>query len=346
MMPKYRFPNAISVVLSITLLLSLLPINALADDGGTLLRTSNGDWPWKSRFTVMGGYRVDNLDWNIGGYYTSSWNGGPRETRYINVLSELTWSDLKIYQVTMSNRTVLQERIYFRGSLGYGWIVEGQNQDSDYKGNNRTLEFSRSNNASDKGGVQDFTGGVGYLFKIKPGRIALVPLFGYSLHQQNLRMHAGNQTLSVPPDQMTPLGSIAGLDSSYDADWRGPWIGLDLLIHRPKSFWVFKSMEFDLGIEAHWANYSAEADWNLRNNLQHPRSFEHDADGRGLVLSADWLLTFVKNWELALHLDYQNWTTDPGTDRLYFSDGTTAETRLNEVNWVATAFMLGVTYRF
>ncbi len=301
---------------------------------------------WETRFTFESGYRIDNIDWNIGGNYTSTWDGGPVETRFIDILSELTWKDLEIYQVVLSNRTIVMDHLYFRGSLGYGEIFDGRNRDSDYKGNNRTLEFSRSDNASDSGHVIDVSVGIGYLFQFKSGRVGIAPVAGYTLHSQNLRMTDGHQTLSVPPDQSFPVGPIQGLDSSYDTRWQGPFLGIDLLLNTKQPVWWFRSIALDITVEAHWADYYAEADWNLIPSFQHPKSFEHEADGTGIVIAADWILGLTQQWDLSFGLNYMKWSTKAGTDRLFYANGTTVESRLNEVNWDSTAFLMGITYRF
>ena len=96
-------------------------------------------------FGLLAGYRIDQLDWNIAGN-----NAGTNP----NILSELTWKDLEIYQVqfkpsvTLGNSHRGGVRYHLRGMLGWGSIVDGSNQDSDYAGDNRTLEFSRSNNSA------------------------------------------------------------------------------------------------------------------------------------------------------------------------------------------------------
>ena len=108
-----------------------------------------------SKFELSAGYRVGDLDWNIAGD-TAGENP--------NILSELTWSDLEIYQVKLRNVTIMHKILYFRGSLAYGWITGGENQDSDFNGDNRTLEYSRSNNSGDDGNVLDASLGIGYPF--------------------------------------------------------------------------------------------------------------------------------------------------------------------------------------
>src|SRR3990172_5207531 len=116
--------------------------------------TARGDEPFVSAdFTLGAGYSVDSLDWNIAG---TSAGTGP------NILSELAWSDLAISQVKGQGRVALAKHVYLKGSLAGGLIFDGENQDSDYLGDNRTLEFSRSNNNSDAGNVWDASAGAGY----------------------------------------------------------------------------------------------------------------------------------------------------------------------------------------
>jgi len=287
----------------------------------------------KNLYTEFGmnmGYRVDDIDFNIAGDITGS---NP------NILSELTWSDLEIFQIKLSNKTIIRDLFYLRGSFGYGWILRGSNQDSDYAGNNRTLEFSRSNNNAGDGDVIDASLGLGLHFSFGLDWFGITPLAGYSYHQQNLTMTNGNQTKD-PFGLFGFTGPFAGLNSSYDTEWKGPWIGLDL------SFDIQKKHTVYINFEYHWADYYAEADWNLRTDFAHPKSFEHVADGNGIVLSTG--VIFFNNYPVSLHLnfDYQDWNTDPGTDRVFFSNGAINETRLNEVNWKSYAFMIGMVYGF
>ncbi len=273
----------------------------------------------KASITFNNGYRVDDLDWNIAGNNT-------------NILSELTWSDLKIYQVKADGKVVL-EWFYLRGSIGYGWIFDGENQDSDYLGDNRTLEFSRSNNSSDNGNVMDASVGAGYQFNPGSGRLKVAPLVGYSLHEQNLTITGGFQTIPA-------TGSFSGLNSTYDTKWKGPWAGVDLSIEASRNLTLFGSFEY------HWADYEAEANWNLRTDFAHPKSFEQIADGKGILVSAGGIYAIDDHWLINANVGFQDWSTDAGTDLTFFADGTTSSTRLNEVNWSSFEAMLGIMYRF
>jgi hypothetical protein len=282
------------------------------------------------------GYRVDDLDWSIAG---NSSGTSP------NILSELTWNDLEILQLKADARIVLDNFPYVRGYLAYGSILKGENQDSDYSGDDRTFEWSRSNNSSNDGDVLDASGGIGYRARSASGKIMLAGLVGYSYHEQNLTMTNGYQTVSEPafaPPGITPIpiGPFSGLNSTYETEWKGPWLGADLS-YRPNEKWFFIG-----SFEYHWADFYAEANWNLRSDLAHPKSFEHKADGNGIVLSLVCDYYIRPNISLNLGLDYQDWSTDPGVDTVFFSNGTVGGTRLNEVNWESGSIRLGLTVHF
>ena len=219
------------------------------------------------------GYRRDSLDWNI---------AGDLQGNNPNVLSELTWEDLLIHEIHMGVRADLKNAFFLKGSINYGVIVAGDNQDSDYAADNREMEFSRSNNDADKGNTLDGQFGAGYRFRLISESLSVIPLAGYSYHRQHLSMTDGYQTITWPGGP--PLGSFNGLDSTYEAQWRGPWIGLDITLETER-FTKLSPISFYAGWEYHWADYYAEADWNLRDDFMHPKSFEHEADGTGMVVN-------------------------------------------------------------
>lgn len=280
-----------------------------------------------STVTVTGGTRVDNLDWNIAG--TSPF------LNYVNILSELSWSDLEIYNLKVQARTLIDNNYYLRGYADYGVITDGTNQDSDYRGNDRTLEYSRSNNSADEGSVWDISIGMGLQNRVKlrgKGVLFVNPVVGLSYHKQNLVITNGFQTIP-------PTGPFGGLNSTYEARWRGPWAGVDLSYNYDK-LTLYGTLEY------HLAFFRAEADWNLRTDFAHPKSFEHWANGSGVVASFGGDLAMDKNWSVSVNLDIQDWSAEDGTDRTYFSDGTSSDTPLNEVNWESRAVMVGLNYKF
>lgn len=273
------------------------------------------------------GYRQADLHWSIAG---NSSGCCP------NVLSELTWSDLQIAQIKGMFETTFNERIKLFGMLSYGDIFNGDNQDSDYNGDNRTFEFSRSNNDAGEGDLLDASIGIGFLlarfFDERAGReMRLYPKVGYSYHEQNLVVTDGFQTIPA-------LGPFAGLRSTYETVWEGPWVGLAL------EFELSDSSYLGVEYQYHWADYTGVANWNLRSDLQHPKSFEHTAEGWGHLFDVSYNKRVNKIWGWGLGLLIENWETNDGDDKVFLSNGSILETRLNEV--VFTSWVLSFNFDF
>ena len=283
---------------------------------------------WEAEGSLRNGYRRDHLRWSI---------AGNKSGNNPDILSELTWDNLRSY--TLNGHALLSREslIALRGSVEYGWIFGGENQDSDYLGNNRTFEFSRSNNTSDRGQLIDVSGGVGYPWTPESVQydydFRLIPLAGYSYYQQNLTITNGVQTI---PNS----GSFAGLDSRYRAEWRGPWLGFDMDFKPYEKIWAYA------GFEYHWASYLGNARWNLRDDFSQPKSFRHIADGWGVVGTLGMTYRLSDKWLIDGNAKFQTWTTDPGIDRTFFSDGTVGETRFRQAQWDSYTLSLGAHYRF
>lgn len=288
-------------------------------------------------FSMSIGPRRDNLDWSIA--------GSPAGTNP-NVLSELEWSSVDSYQVTLANRTRFLRRFYCRTVFNYAWIQDGTVRDSDYDGDNGTLEWSRSISESTGDEVWDFSTGIGYAFLLSRDRLLLAPLLGFSYSKQNLRIKKGNQVISTrsPAPAVGPLSSQ--LNSTYFARWMGPWIGCDLLYRVGKRNSDNLSMQFGLSAELHYADYYGEGNWNLRSDLSHPKSFDHDAEGYGICISGEWMLPVTRYWNVNLTATYQYWDTGTGTDCKFLTDGSNAVTLLNGVTWTSSSFMVGTSYHF
>jgi len=296
----------------------------------------------EGNLSLSAGYRVDSLDWNIAADF---FGASP------NILSELSWEDIQSFQVGAEAEIVkpYRDRVstVLLGRASYGWIVAGDNQDSDYAGNNRTLEWSRSNNDAGAGHVFDLEGGVGIRFGLADERWSLMPQLGYAYYEQGLTMRDGYQTLSDPgiassggfPSPL-PVGPFPGLDSTYLAWWSGPWLGLQA-DYRQNDL-----LSWDVRLRWHRVDYRAEANWNLRSDLRHPISFEQEADGDGFSLAAGMQYAFDEEWQFGADLALYDLQADNGLDIVYLDNGSVGGTRLNEANWQSWALSLALQYRF
>ena len=283
---------------------------------------ANSLWRW----FFNTGYRHDELDWSFA-------------LPNINIRSELQWRNLEGIQFEFGLQRRLGRHFRLKGNLAYSFLFDGDNQDSDFNGNNRTDEFSRSNNSTENGDLWDASIGLAYDVNLFADRIVLSPLVGYSYHDQNLQITRGIQTIP-------PLGPIQGLNSSYDPTWYGPWIGADFLYKSYGQSAPRPGYEAFFGVEYHFANFEAQADWNLRADLAHPVSFRQDADGSGWVMMGGINYLFNPRWSVNLIGKYQKWETSSGRHRFFFYDGSSFQTRLNGVNWDSFSLSAGVTCRF
>jgi len=277
-------------------------------------------------------YRRAQMDWNIAGSMAGT---GP------NVLSELIWRKLEIAQVTGVVQVSLVDRVVIQGSADYGEVKKGMVRDSDYDGDNRSQEFLRSD--SDAGGrVADASLGVGWHFRVydrSAGHYAhITPMVGYSEHRQSLKINNGVQIIPA-------TGPIANLNSSYNALWKGPWLGVKLRLDASDQTALIIDLQY------HRADFSAEADWNLRGDLDHPVSFRHDTQGIGVVAGVALTQALTKHWDFITRIESQDWTGDPGVDTLNAINSGTGKvqpttTRLNEVHWHSLSAGIAAAFHF
>ena len=285
-------------------------------------------WKRSALSTSLGmSQRTGSLSWSI----ASDMSG----KRAPNVLSELSYEGLEIRGFEV------QSSVYFFGGLlddsfldvrlHRGVITGGETRDSDYDGDNRTQEYSRSLSENTGDFVADYSVAYGLNVVNKRGASASV-LAGYSLHQQYVRKQ---NAVRVAPDTELVLGDvIEGLNSTYQSQWQGPWLGTSVSL-RGKKHWL------KLQGEIHSALYYAEADWNLRDSFKHPKSFEHNASGLGWVVDVSYAYTFdfSQGNKTTLGLSYraEDWGAEEGVDTLYLASGEVVSTRLNEVAWGGSA---------
>ena len=279
------------------------------------------------------GFRNDSLSWSKAGYIDA----------YPNIQSELAWTDIVSYQCMLDASVILESHAYFRGTAGFAFIKDGAVRDSDYLGNNRSAEYSRSISETDDDNLLDLSLGGGPTYTFVQGRLRVAPLMGFAIHHQNLRITDGEQVIAS--SGTPPLGALdEGLNSTFQAKWQGPWLGADLN-YSPGRKLFERQMAIALSMEYHFAvSYSATANWNLRSDLDHPVSFRHKSQGSGWLIRGQWSLAWTRRLNIHLGLIYQYWTTRSGTIRMYYSDDAVLSSPLNEVAWQSASVFAGVVF--
>lgn len=283
------------------------------------------------------GMSDSQLNWDIA--------GGLSDKASPNILSELEFEDIRSIDagVTLDIIRPLRNDLAFRVEADYtrSFIQDGRVQDSDYLGNDRTLEFSRS--YSELAGEHATQGKVAMGFMVPVDRDVLFSvLVGRSSYDQKMNMRKGQQAVLAfagPGDLEQVNLALQNLNSAYEASWSSYWVGLE-------AQYAFRYGQLKLRYEHHDTEYHGIGSWNLRTDLAYPKSFEHKASGKGRLYELAYLYPFSKTWLLGTSLFYQQWTTDSGIDLVHTAAGDTLATRLNGAEWKTKGAKINLTYRF
>ena len=283
----------------------------------------HGDAAVDLNLGLTNGYRLGGLRWNIAGdlYGTNP-----------NILSELTWSDLQVYQIERLDEILVND-VVFRMSVGYGWITAGDSQDSDYNLDDRTDERSRSYSDARGGFLFSGSAALGYRFRLWDGHLSLKPLLGLAYNQQAMVMTDGVRVIP-------PTGPFPGLNSRYVAHWGSMWTGAAIDAE------IAEWLSLGVVLAVHGAAYIALADWNLRPDFAHPVSFVHRAIGIGVEGEIFLDITINRWWALKCSFGIEYWEAGPGLDITYKNDGSYLVTRLNEVVWRSMTVSIGPVLRY
>ena len=290
---------------------------------------------WEYKLDLDYGMRVDQLNWNIAGNLAGS---GP------NVFSELRWNNVKFHQTSLGYRFIGDDRWYIKGYTSKAWGFSGSFEDSDYNGDNRSLEYSRSSGDSNRSTAEDYSIAIGHQIRID-NRIGITPLVGFSSHRQSFTMTNGTQIIcdasGSPNSCNNGLGPLDGLNSTFTTHWRGPWLGLDLRVATAKRWTTYAELEY------HYSYYDASADWNLRNDLDHPISHSQSAIGQGthLGLGLSYAMSTPDTF-LNVGFKQSRNSTQAGTHYVHNADGTISSQRLNKVNWSSSMITIGITSQY
>lgn len=287
------------------------------------------------------GLSEGHLDWTIADSLAP--NSSP------NILSELEFENIHSYStglnVELSTTFILPElKVFVEGEGSYDVVNRGSSKDTDYNGDNRTGIFSQSKSQVAGDYLLSLRGGAGVSYDVIPHRLTLALSGGGAHREQNLNFQRGTQLVADPlyffPTTIDDLNaSLQNLDSDYVTEWRSFWLAGRITLQHGR-FVYYARYQVDNG------NYYGEGRWNLRANLQQPKSFTHHADSSGSQFEIG--LNYSLTPSTSLHGSWVGgkWETDPGIDTTFFTDNTVRRTRLNDVVWEASYYRIGVRIDF
>lgn len=237
---------------------------------GLLLTTSVALSAENSAWALGVGYREDALDWAISGP-----SGVPKE------ISKLTWKDLRMWQVALYGQGDITSYLSYSAYVDYAKIVSGKNIDSDFLEPDPKSVTLRSDNSAKGGECYDLSAALGC--PVHAHGVKMEFLLGYAYMAQNLVMRDGSWTINKITGENGPF---PGLDSSYDARWYGPWVGMDF-VSDPLVCLCLTDLKLWGSVAYHWVQYHAKAHWNLRPDLPDGFTQTGDGDGWRLALGAE-----------------------------------------------------------
>lgn len=283
--------------------------------------------PLYSELQIKTGYSHGSLSWNVAGYQNCP-----------NIISELQWKNLKIFEMAASYNILTSLGFYGKVSGCYGNILSGSVQDSDYKGDNRTQEYSRSKCDASNGRVFDFSLAIGRQLIFNRLHLQVIPIIGYSLNEQHLKLQKGMQVIDTE-DGNAPY-PIQGLKSAYNASWHGLLIGFDLNIQANPKIYFLATFEYHLTL------FNGRGNWNLREDFTH--DFKHYAYGRGVIGSSGLLYQFHQNFSAGMTLKFENYKALKGKARFYSYtlENLVANQTLNHIKWQSFSALCSLKYMF
>jgi hypothetical protein len=252
------------------------------------------------KLDIGAGYRQDHLEWEL---------AGPADIP--KVMSKLTWSNIRIFEIEAQFRKITAQNVYFRLNGDYGWVFDGNNRDQDYRvegSRNEVVEFSRSDNKASRGQVYDASAGLGYFVRgcLGPTQFRFAPLAGYSIHEQHFRFFKGFQTIDID-NPVFEDHHFRGLNSTYNTRWYGPWAGVDMYYHINDQISLCGIFEY------HWLHYHAKGYWNLREDII--GDFIHSGFGQGYFTTLAIDYNFCSGWYMGAQCKFNYASLQNGKDK-------------------------------
>jgi len=265
--------------------------------------------------SLFSGYQTNDLNWSIAG----NQNG-----QNPNILSELKWKKVGGITAGSNVRYKVWKHIYATGTYEHSFTTSGTVNDMDYSGDNRTNPIYNGNYNSDKGFTDQRYAGAAYLLYINR-TIRLMPGLGYGISRQSLYI-------------IDHSGLLPDLNSSYFTKWKEPYVSLTSSVQLNNRLSAIIYIQYDQ------LNYSAEGNWNLINEFQHPVSYRHSALGYGLHALAKLSFKIMPFTAIAIGGGFIYREVGKGIDRLYLTSNQVDQTQLNSFSNKVSAATVGIIF--
>ncbi len=298
---------------------------SLADSAISKLKI---DDDYRNSISVTHGIQYSNFSWEIS-----------RSSNDSRPISMLDYSDMHVDQTkaTININDLLRfkpSNWTFATTLGYGKIRSGTLIDSDYS-------YSNSGQTLETQSIASLKGSKTYLIDVEVQRNLSQSKFsntqfntGINWTQENYKLSQGYQKIS---QAQSVDNEILGLNSGYDTQWLGPYAGLS------QSFF-FDHQTLQINSRLKGFIYTAEGQWNLREEFAQPKSFEHLAFGTGIELSLTHKLEITNSMFLKQDAGFSYARTFDGSDEVFYKNGSTQSTQLLPVEKTDFSYNVGFSW--
>lgn len=266
---------------------------------------------------------------------------GPGENYNPDRLSELTFTNMKNrgLGVEIGWMARLNENIAFilEGKFSKSDLQSGDVRDSDYASSGRSTEFSRSYAQSDDGSDEYFSATVGLKyrwFQTKGHYISF--LLGLSKLDRDINISQGVQYLPLE----NRGAQLVGLNSSYDSRWNS-------LFYSVSTEHAFTWGTVGFQVKMHpGMEFDADANWNLREDFAHPTSFAHTGEGDGIEYVFGYSYAFHDQSDIYTQYEIMEFNVADGYDHVFYGDGSSYVTRLNNADLESQSLVFGYRHWF
>ncbi len=280
-------------------------------------------------FALGLGYQEAAIDFNISA--TPGMDPSP------NILSELIYDPLANtnYCIDAGYMTLVGKNAAIGGSLSIAssFRSKGEAYDHDFEGDDRTERFSLSKSSLDE---SDYTQSSLEIFLKSRWFNRTGHYYSFAIGFQNTEY----DLVMTDGIQLEPIQEpIPGLNSSYSPNFKSTYISYTTEHKLGSGFLSINATNL-------WTRFKATADWNLREEFVHPRSFIHTGDGDGYQFSLTYSYPISKHLDLYSTATYRKVKIENGYDQIFLVDGQSFVTTLNEVNEDVKSLRVGLTAHF
>ncbi len=233
------------------------------------------------------------------------------------------WKNLQGIEYGIKSQTTLKDRYKIYLDFYFANFLSGTMTDLNYLAASGSGNPSK-NSINGKGFA--FRPNIAFGFNMKPLKcLDLIPVIGYAYDYLNLTKNK-NAT--------SALSSL-----SNTLQWNSPYIGINSKTRFNKRLSMTAGAAFNL------AFYQGSGHWRFQNNGT-KNTMSQGGNGIGLMGQVGLNYLLVKSVAVGAEADIRWDRVNQGHDRRHFANGTTAKSKLNNVNWTTFATRLTLTKTF